>query len=258
MKQASITFGLSLSLMLGLTACGDPSSFKEEMTGEPIFVESETPVNESENKTETEATTTFEGTVPDEKGIDVAASDPVAPSTHATAPTVTPPPAPTLFADCEESPEKAIVADLFQLPEGSRRLPDFSTLNSLRTVCLSQLNIKDRQFTEGFPGVEELFEWFALDMKFQVNAPKKGNYDFTLLSDDGAIVYIDGLKVIDNDGLHAVLEKKARVFLEAGQHEFHVSYYQGPRVRIALELYWKVPGTSSKVYIPASAISRLD
>lgn len=164
---------------------------------------------------------------------------------------------PMLFSECVNNPQKAIIAQVYPLPEDTQKLPDFSNLMPIGDdVCITQLNITERQFTEGFPGVPELFEWFGLDMYFNVNVPSSGTYTFTLKSDDGAQLFIDGQKVVDNDGLHATKEVSANKYLSKGMHSFHIKYYQGPRYHIALELFWKVPGANNRSYIPESYLSR--
>jgi hypothetical protein len=260
MNKVYSRFCCSLGLTLLLAACGDPAQFNELTFGEPIPAETNPEMSNLPDLTSGDKgkpSTTYAGeegpsSENERQDEDLAPSETPAPFPAPTDPDT------RLFTDCEESPEKGIVANLYELPVDTSRLPDFSSMTALRDVCLSQLNIKDRQFSEGFPGVEGLFEWFALDMQFRVTVPRSGTYEFSLLSDDGAILWINNAKVIDNDGLHEVTEKRASVYLPAGTHTFRVAYYQGPRWRIALELYWKVPGTSTRVHIPASAISRLD
>lgn len=266
MKQVYSRLSVALAISLALTACGESTQFREIPLGDPISAEQNPEMSplpdihqDKANSSKTESNPGYSGEEenPPEASDTPSATD--APSqTDNPAQSGTTPPSTRLFTDCEESPEKGIVANLYELPVNTAKLPDFSALSSLRTVCLSQLNIKDRQFSEGFPGVEGLFEWFALDMQFRVNAPKAGIYEFSLAADDGAILWIDGAEIINNDGLHEVTTKTAKIYLTAGQHTFRVAYYQGPRWRIALELFWKVPGNTTRSYIPASAISRVD
>ncbi|HYX34883.1 MAG TPA: PA14 domain-containing protein [Oligoflexus sp.] len=176
--------------------------------------------------------------------------------TETTADADTAPAANPLFADCQTTPERPIVGDLYQLAPNTRELPDYHKMKALKKVCLAQLDIKTRSFTEGFPGVEKLFEWFSLDMRFAIKVPKAGKWEFKLVADDGAILYIDQTKVIDNDGVHETKEKTGRSQLTAGLHEVRVSYFQGPRYNIALELYWKGPHDNEFTYIPAATLLR--
>ncbi|MBC7661835.1 MAG: hypothetical protein H7249_19255 [Chitinophagaceae bacterium] len=161
-----------------------------------------------------------------------------------------------LFSDCVNHANLAVEAQLYKLPSTTDHLPDFSTMTPEGNVCVNQLNIADRDFTQGFPGVSDIFEWFALDMKFKVNITTAGTYQFFLNSDDGSILSIDNSTVITNDGNHAQIEKTGSRYLGVGIHDFHVRYYQGPRYRIALELFWQTPGSNAKVYIPAAVMSR--
>jgi hypothetical protein len=266
MNQVYSRLCVALAISLALTACGESTQFREIPLGDPISAEQNPEMNslpdigqdKTGNTHKTDSSPGYSGEEDSPPTSEAPVETDTPPQSDNPAQSETTAPATRLFTDCEESPEKGIVANLYELPVNTAMLPDFSTLSSLRTVCLSQLNIKDRQFSEGFPGVEGLFEWFALDMQFQVNAPKSGIYEFSLAADDGAILWIDGAEIINNDGLHEVTNKTAKIYLTAGQHTFRMAYYQGPRWRIALELFWKVPGSTTRSYIPASAISRVE
>lgn len=161
-----------------------------------------------------------------------------------------------LFADCANEPDRMIVADLYQLAPETQKLPDYAQLKSIKKICLSQLDIKVRKFSDGFPGVANLFEWFSLDMKFIVNVPQEGLWTFKLVADDGANLYIADQIIVNNDGLHPATEKTGAVELKAGDANFHVSYFQGPRFDIALELMWKGPNDTEFTYIPRAFMKR--
>lgn len=179
---------------------------------------------------------------------------------------VTPPPSPSpaplppedegLFKLCESSEADKFQAELYQLEVETSSVPDFDELTSLKTICLSQLDIADRSFLEGFPGVDNLIEWFGLNINFKLSVETAGFYSFALTADDGAILSIDDLEVVNNDGRHPAQTKDGRVFLAAGDHRVNIHYYQGPRDRIALELKWQIPGSSELTYIPLELVSR--
>jgi hypothetical protein len=160
-----------------------------------------------------------------------------------------------IFVGCQQGSEFfPITADVYQLPVNTTKLPDFSTLGTrLTKVCMDQYNVAPRDWSTGFPGVTNLFEWFALHTTTNIVVPMDGSYSFKLNSDDGAKLYIDGKLVIDNDGQHAPTAKEATITLTAGQHALSIDYFQGPRYQIALELYWKTPGASSYVYVPKAS-----
>jgi len=69
-------------------------------------------------------------------------------------------------------------------------------------------------------------EDFALRFYGYVNIPADGLYYFSLASDDGSCMFINGQKVIDNDGLHGNIEKKAGLPLGKGLHQAEIQYFQ--------------------------------
>ena len=68
---------------------------------------------------------------------------------------------------------------------------------------------------EGFHGTQ-LVDFFYIRWTGKIRIPKDGNYTFTLESDDGSRLFIDGKQIIDHNGLHAMEEKSA----EAGTISF--------------------------------------
>jgi hypothetical protein len=160
-----------------------------------------------------------------------------------------------IFVGCQQGSEFfPITADVYQLPEGTKKLPDFSTIGAkLTKVCMDQYSVAPRDWSTGFPGITDLFEWFALRTTTRLVVPADGTYTFRLNSDDGAKLYINGNLVIDNDGQHAPTAKDATITLTAGEHALAIDYFQGPRYQIALELYWKTPGASTFVYVPKAS-----
>jgi hypothetical protein len=125
---------------------------------------------------------------------------------------------------------------VYLIREGSDSLPNFKKLKPVGTIYTRNLNISPRGFTEGFPGVTDRFEWFAIDYTGKFWIEKPGKYIFALLSDDGSKLYIDKKEVIDNDGVHSAQVKTEKVKLKGGLHEIRVSYFQGPRTELALML----------------------
>lgn len=69
----------------------------------------------------------------------------------------------------------------------------------------------------------------------------------------GKPIYINGNLLIDNDGQHAPTAKEATITLAAGEHTLLLDYFQGPRYQIALELFWKTPGSTAYVYVPKAS-----
>lgn len=56
--------------------------------------------------------------------------------------------------------------------------------------------------------------------------PERGLYRFYTYSDDGTVLYIDGTKVVDNDGGHSRRLREGEVALEAGLHRLRIDYFE--------------------------------
>lgn len=136
----------------------------------------------------------------------------------------------------------ALRGQIYYLDEGADHLPDFSTLRPVGTISTTVLNVPAQSFEQGFPGVTDRFEWFALDYKGAFVAPAPGEYRFRLTSDDGSKLFIDGQQVIDNDGVHGASDVEGTAQLDEGVHSIEVQYFQGPRYEVALVLEMAPPG----------------
>jgi putative heme-binding domain-containing protein len=93
---------------------------------------------------------------------------------------------------------------------------------------------------------------FATRQTAGIVIPQAGPYTFHIASDDGSRLYLDGELLIDNDGLHGVVEKAGKVNLSKGVHELIVTYFDnggGDGLRVS----WEGPGINKQV-IPPSAL----
>jgi hypothetical protein len=145
----------------------------------------------------------------------------------------------------------SLKGDIYFLPEGATSLPDFSSLTSAGSIYAKSLDIPTRSFTSGFPGVTDRFEWFAIRYTGTFYVDREGDYAFRLVSDDGSRLFIDGNKIVDNDGVHPTQSASGNAYLSRGQHSIEVDYFQGPREEIALQLFWTVPGGTEVISEPA-------
>ncbi|MEO8593157.1 MAG: PA14 domain-containing protein [Candidatus Solibacter sp.] len=138
--------------------------------------------------------------------------------------------------------------DIYLLPDGTDALPDFSKLRPVGSIYTRQLNIQPREFQAGFPGVTNVFEWFAIDYNGYFYVRDPGKYRFIVASDDGAKLYIDDKRVIDNDGIHSLRTEEGTVNLKGGIHTMRLSYFQGPRTHLALVLGVARPGEEWRLF----------
>lgn len=112
-----------------------------------------------------------------------------------------------------------------------RRLPDFATLRPTRSEQVA---------TVAIPSFARP-AYYALRLTGFLRVPEDGLYTLHLWSDDGSSLLLDGELLIDNDGLHGNLERKASVALKAGLHPIEVRMFQAPG-DAALDLQIEGPG----------------
>jgi len=68
-----------------------------------------------------------------------------------------------------------------------------------------------------------------------------GVYGFTTQSDDGSVLLIDDVPVVNNDGKHGVLEQGGSIPLQKGFHHFTLKYYN-VGTTANLHVYLTIPG----------------
>ena len=91
-----------------------------------------------------------------------------------------------------------------------------------------------------FP-LEELAEAFGCSFTGYIYIPVEGVYKFTLLSNDGSVLYLNDKIIVDNDGAHASETSSGQAALEKGYHRFQVDYFQAGAGK-ALKAFIEGPG----------------
>lgn len=115
----------------------------------------------------------------------------------------------------EVNPEREGIA-VTQYEFRGRRCERIKDSKELDRYTMNEVVIPDH--AKGWLGL--LFEGF-------VEIPADGIYTFSLLSDDGSMLYIDEELVIDNDGAHGPIEKAGQKVLAKGWHKVRVEYFDG-------------------------------
>jgi outer membrane protein OmpA-like peptidoglycan-associated protein len=124
--------------------------------------------------------------------------------------------------------------------------PEIEKQNVEGIVYSSKLDVPIRNFTEGFPGVTDRFEYFGIVYNGVFEITEPGQYTWRLSSDDGSILWIDGNEIINNDGVHGELSGESNATLEKGLHKIKIWYFQGPATEIALQFYVKRPDSENE------------
>lgn len=93
---------------------------------------------------------------------------------------------------------------------------------------------------------------FGLVYSTYIQIDEAGKYHFYLQSDDGSKLYVDGSKVVDNDGGHGVIEKEGTVELTPGRHALTVEFFNDGG-GFWIEAFYKGPGVLRQI-IPADKL----
>ncbi len=86
---------------------------------------------------------------------------------------------------------------------------------------------------------------FGLKYRGYLDIPEDGIYSFYLTSDDGSVLKIANREVVNNDGLHAAIEKSGQVALKKGLQPFVLDFIEGGG-GYSLKLKYSVHGSELK------------
>ena len=137
---------------------------------------------------------------------------------------------------------------VYNLKPGTHALPKFDRLRPVGSIYTTSLNVWPQSFDEGFPNVTDRFEWFGIEYTGRIWIENPGHYRFSLLSDDGARLYLNNELVVDDGGAHGAYAISGSATLTRGVHEIKVEYYQGPRFTVALVLAVAPPGQPWRIF----------
>lgn len=172
------------------------------------------------------------------------------------APTPTTPPAPsgapvvagaTLFGSGTVDPT-GFKGNVYWVDKNTTKIPPLASMNPAGYLFTKDINVTPQAFTTGFPGVDPARkEYFAIRYEAPLVVTTEADYDFRIVSDDGAVLSIDGMPIVDNDGVRAApAEKSGPVHLVAGTHMITVDYLQMSG-NVALQLFCKKANDAEKV-----------
>ena len=114
-----------------------------------------------------------------------------------------------------------------------KMLPDFATLTP-----------KTSGIADGFSiAAQERKDNFAFRFSAYLDIKEAGEYTFQTTSDDGSKLFVDGVEIVNNDGLHPMVAKSGAVALKPGMAKIEVGYFEASRGE-GLKVSYKGPGGS--------------
>lgn len=145
--------------------------------------------------------------------------------------------------------DNSLLAKVFEVPDNGNSVNEITDNQLGNDFYSKEINVPERSFSEGFPGITDRYEWFGIIYSGQITAPITGKYTFKITCDDGAVLWIDGEEVVNGDGVHPTKTYQGKILLEAGKtYNFLLKYFQGPRYHITLVLENKIPGEKTKLF----------
>jgi len=107
----------------------------------------------------------------------------------------------------------------YRVYEGSwNKLPDFEKLKPVKTGE-AESGIADTNFSKKRDN-------FGIVIEGELEIKKKGKYTFNLGSDDGSRLLVNGMPVVVNDGVHAVVNKSGSANLDAGVALVRIEFFE--------------------------------
>ena len=86
-----------------------------------------------------------------------------------------------------------------------------------------------------------------------LDVPTDGIWSFSLRNDDGGALWIDGVRVVDNDGIHDLSEAQGTIPLGKGLHFYKLVYFDDEGDQ-ELTWSWKAPGAAAYAPVPANRL----
>ena len=180
------------------------------------------------------------------------------PSSTSTAPAPTPttPPAPTgapivsgstIFGSGTVD-TSGFKGNIYWVDKNTTQVPPLASMQPAGYLFTKEINVAPQAFTTGFPGVDAARKVnFAIRYEAPLIVTAEADYDFRVVAEDGAILQIDGMTIVENDGVKtAPGEKTGPVHLVAGTHVITVDYLQTTG-NVALQVFCKKANEAEKV-----------
>ncbi|MEO8150682.1 MAG: PQQ-dependent sugar dehydrogenase [Bacteroidia bacterium] len=125
------------------------------------------------------------------------------------------------------------------------KIPDFDVLTPAATGTVNNFDLT--------PATQA--DFFGFRFTGFIRILTDGIYTFYTTSNDGSRLYIGNDLVVDNDGIHASIEKTGRIGLKAGKHAITLDYFDRATGNKLIVKY-EGPGIIKKI-VPASVLSIL-
>ena len=127
--------------------------------------------------------------------------------------------------------QPGLYCSLNTVPTTTTQIVGASLTNVATFAYSGAFNVANSLVSGGLPilptALQPIYQtWVVLKCTGTIVVTDNNYHNFSLTSEDGALLYVDGLTV-NNDGLHSVSTKTNTQFLQAGAHYFELDFFQG-------------------------------
>ena len=145
------------------------------------------------------------------------------------------------------------------LPPANGLVLDYFNGQNLEPPVVASVIVEDVNFvwesnTSPAAGVNN--QYWSARLSARITAPATGLYTFTANMDDGARLFLNGVKILEDWGQGAARDCTGTAYLTAGESAALVLEYFQATGPASLNLSWTPPG-QAKTLVPASAFSQV-
>ena len=110
-------------------------------------------------------------------------------------------------------------------------LPDFNSLTPVDEGVVSNITLSPKKSSN----------YFGFEYDGYIRIPGDGIYNFYTASDDGSRLFINYKLIVDNDGLHGIVDKGGVIALKEGYHRIRITFFESAGGE-DIKVYLKGPG----------------
>ncbi len=154
------------------------------------------------------------------------------------------------FGKPRTRPGNGLIGNVYQVSGEPGEVPDFDTLGApVGVIAVDNLDFTGSA-SGGLAGMDG---WYAIHFRGSFNVVAEGDYDLCLNAGDGALLFLDQNLVVDNDGRHEAKEACESIFIEPGEYQLDLLWFQDDNPEMALQFLWAKDG-GAKEPVPPEAL----
>jgi cytochrome c len=146
-------------------------------------------------------------------------------------------------SDTDDGMEQGVLMRTFPLAHRTTKLRELdSDALPAEARVIEAIDLKGADFDPFADQFLSFFDGFIM-------IEDAGTYAFELTSDDGSQLWMEGTKVVDNDGEHPPESQEGSIRLTAGPRQFQVKFFESGGGQ-EVSLSWRPPGATEFTSVP--------